>query len=175
MVGRALFSFYRFYIYFGSGVCMAKDLYSILGVSRDADENVLKKAYRSLAKKYHPDLHPDDAEAEAKFKEINEAFAILSDPEKRRKYDQEQQQKTNTQQSCSIIWKRLRQSCQTENRNRGFFANAKQLCSIFWIRSCYRPSCKRRKTPWTKRSEKQSAGYNRFVQPFYGIQIGHWG
>ena len=67
---------------------MAKDLYSILGVSRDADENVLKKAYRSLAKKYHPDLHPDDAEAEAKFKEINEAFAILSDPEKRRKYDQ---------------------------------------------------------------------------------------
>ena len=80
---------------------MAKDLYSILGVSRDADENVLKKAYRSLAKKYHPDLHPDDAEAEAKFKEINEAFAILSDPEKRRKYDQEQQQKTNTQQHAA--------------------------------------------------------------------------
>ena len=70
---------------------MAKDLYSILGVSRDADENVLKKAYRSLAKKYHPDLHPDDAEAEAKFKEINEAYELLGDPEKRKAYDKTQQ------------------------------------------------------------------------------------
>ena len=65
---------------------MAKDLYSILGVSRDADENVLKKAYRSLAKKYHPDLHPDDAEAEAKFKEIQNAKDMLF--ERRNEYDE---------------------------------------------------------------------------------------
>ena len=65
-----------------------RDYYEVLGVPKDADEAALKKAYRVLAKKYHPDANPGDKEAEAKFKEASEAYSILSDPEKRRKYDQ---------------------------------------------------------------------------------------
>lgn len=65
-----------------------KDYYEVLGVSKDADDAALKKAYRQLAKKYHPDTNPGDKEAEAKFKEASEAYAVLSDPEKRRQYDQ---------------------------------------------------------------------------------------
>ena len=65
-----------------------RDYYEVLGVSRDADDAALKKAYRQLAKKYHPDTNPGDKEAEAKFKEASEAYAVLSDPEKRRQYDQ---------------------------------------------------------------------------------------
>lgn len=65
-----------------------RDYYEVLGVSKDADEATLKKAYRSLAKKYHPDLHPGDAEAEKSFKEVNEAYDVLSDSDKRAKYDQ---------------------------------------------------------------------------------------
>ena len=65
-----------------------KDYYEILGVDKSADENAIKKAYRSLAKKYHPDMNPGDAAAEQKFKEVNEAYSILSDPDKKAKYDQ---------------------------------------------------------------------------------------
>lgn len=65
-----------------------RDYYEILGVDKGADEVALKKAYRELAKKYHPDMHPGDKEAEAKFKEASEAYAVLSDPDKRRQYDQ---------------------------------------------------------------------------------------
>ncbi|MCR5515570.1 MAG: molecular chaperone DnaJ [Lachnospira sp.] len=65
-----------------------RDYYEVLGVSRDASEAELKKAYRQLAKKYHPDMHPGDAEAEAKFKEASEAYGVLSDADKRRQYDQ---------------------------------------------------------------------------------------
>lgn len=64
-----------------------KDYYEILNVSRDASQDEIKSAYRKLAKKYHPDLNPNDKEAEQKFKEINEAYEILSDPEKRKRYD----------------------------------------------------------------------------------------
>ena len=65
-----------------------RDYYEVLGVGRDADDAALKKAYRTVAKKYHPDMNPGDAEAEKKFKEASEAYAVLSDPEKRRQYDQ---------------------------------------------------------------------------------------
>ncbi|MBQ0028765.1 MAG: molecular chaperone DnaJ [Lachnospiraceae bacterium] len=65
-----------------------RDYYEVLGVEKSADEAALKKAYRALAKKYHPDMNPGDAEAEKKFKEASEAYAVLSDPEKRRQYDQ---------------------------------------------------------------------------------------
>ena len=65
-----------------------RDYYEVLGIGKDADEAAIKKAYRVLAKKYHPDMNPGDAEAEKKFKEASEAYAVLSDPEKRQKYDQ---------------------------------------------------------------------------------------
>lgn len=65
-----------------------RDYYEVLGVDRNADEATLKKAYRKLAKKYHPDTNPGDAEAEKKFKEASEAYAVLSDSEKRAQYDQ---------------------------------------------------------------------------------------
>jgi curved DNA-binding protein len=65
-----------------------KDYYSVLGVSRDASEAEIKKAFRKLAREYHPDVAKDKKAAEAKFKEINEAHEVLSDPEKRRKYDE---------------------------------------------------------------------------------------
>ncbi|MBQ8117319.1 MAG: molecular chaperone DnaJ [Lachnospiraceae bacterium] len=65
-----------------------RDYYEVLGVDKNADEATIKKAYRVLAKKYHPDMNPGDAEAEKKFKEASEAYAVLSDPEKKRQYDQ---------------------------------------------------------------------------------------
>lgn len=65
-----------------------RDYYEVLGVDKNADEATLKKAFRQLAKKYHPDTNPGDAEAEQKFKEVQEAYAVLSDADKRRQYDQ---------------------------------------------------------------------------------------
>ena len=65
-----------------------RDYYEVLGVDKSADDAAIKKAYRVLAKKYHPDMNPGDAEAEKKFKEASEAYAVLSDPEKRKQYDQ---------------------------------------------------------------------------------------
>ena len=65
-----------------------RDYYEVLGVSKGASDDEIKKAFRKTAKKYHPDMHPDDKECEEKFKECQEAYAILSDPEKRRQYDQ---------------------------------------------------------------------------------------
>lgn len=66
---------------------MKRDCYEVLGVTRSADDKQLKSAYRKLAKKYHPDVNPGDRDAEQKFKEVGEAYAILSDPEKRKLYD----------------------------------------------------------------------------------------
>ena len=65
-----------------------RDYYEVLGVDKNADAQALKKAYRKLAMKYHPDRNPDNKEAEEKFKEINEAYEVLSDDDKRRTYDQ---------------------------------------------------------------------------------------
>jgi len=78
-------------VFIGNEEIMAeqkRDYYEVLGVSKTADDAELKKAYRALAKKYHPDMNPGDAEAEKKFKEASEAYAVLSDPEKRKQYDQ---------------------------------------------------------------------------------------
>lgn len=65
-----------------------RDYYEVLGIDKSADDATIKKAYRVLAKKYHPDMNPGDAEAEKKFKEASEAYAVLSDPDKKRQYDQ---------------------------------------------------------------------------------------
>lgn len=65
-----------------------RDYYEVLGVDKNAGDDAIKKSYRKLAKKYHPDMNPGDKEAEEKFKEVNEAYAVLSDPEKKSKYDQ---------------------------------------------------------------------------------------
>jgi len=67
---------------------MAKDYYAVIGIRKDTPETEIKKAYRKLALKYHPDKNPGDKKAEEKFKEITEAYAVLSDPDKRRQYDQ---------------------------------------------------------------------------------------
>ena len=65
-----------------------RDYYEVLGVSKGADESEIKKAYRKLALKFHPDKNPNDASAEEKFKEAAEAYEVLSDPQKRAQYDQ---------------------------------------------------------------------------------------
>ena len=65
-----------------------RDYYEVLGIQKGANEDEIKKAYRKAAKQYHPDLHPGDKVAEEKFKEVNEAYEVLSDSEKRARYDQ---------------------------------------------------------------------------------------
>jgi len=75
-------------IFVGEIMADKRDYYEVLGVDRNADDATLKKAYRALAKKYHPDTNPGNAEAEAKFKEASEAYGVLSDADKRRQYDQ---------------------------------------------------------------------------------------
>lgn len=65
-----------------------RDYYEVLGIQKGADEATIKKAYRTMAKKYHPDMNPGDKDAEAKFKEVNEAYEVLSNPEKKSRYDQ---------------------------------------------------------------------------------------
>src|SRR3954466_13929172 len=67
---------------------MAKDHYATLGVSRTASADDIQKAYRKLARKYHPDMNPDDATAKKKFQEVQSAFEVLSDADKRKRYDQ---------------------------------------------------------------------------------------
>ena len=65
-----------------------RDYFKVLGVERGADADAIKKAFRKLARQYHPDVNPGDKGAEAKFKEISEAYEVLSDPDKRRRYEQ---------------------------------------------------------------------------------------
>ena len=65
-----------------------RDYYEVLGVQKGASEEEIKKAYKKMARKYHPDLNPDNKEAEEKFKEVNEAYEVLSDADKKARYDQ---------------------------------------------------------------------------------------
>ena len=65
-----------------------RDYYEVLGVAKGAGEDEIKKAYKKMARKYHPDLNPDNKEAEEKFKEVNEAYEVLSDADKKSRYDQ---------------------------------------------------------------------------------------
>ena len=69
-------------------MAVKRDYYEVLGLTKGADAAAIKKAYRKLAKKYHPDMNPGDKEAEKKFKEVTEAYNVLSDPEKKKLYDQ---------------------------------------------------------------------------------------
>lgn len=75
---------------------MREDYYRILGVSRDADEATIKKAFRKLAKQYHPDTNNGNPEAEKKFREINEAYSVLSDEGKRKEYDEGEQKEQSS-------------------------------------------------------------------------------
>jgi DnaJ-class molecular chaperone len=81
-----------------------RDYYEVLGINRNASEKEIKQSYRRLARKYHPDVNPGDKSAEAKFKEINEAYQVLSDPEKRRKYDQFGPQWEHADQFAKAGW-----------------------------------------------------------------------
>lgn len=84
---------------------MASNYYEILDVDKSASEADIKKAYRKLAFQYHPDRNPDDKEAESKFKEVNEAYAVLSDPQKRKQYDMFGDQKFHQQYSTEDIFR----------------------------------------------------------------------
>ena len=97
-----------------------KDFYAILGVPQDADDAAIKKAYRKLARKYHPDQNPGDVAAEQRFKDIGEANSVLSDPEKRREYDAIRQMTRGGARSYAAAPTQLiaeRYEVQVEHRN----------------------------------------------------------
>ncbi len=99
---------------------MRKDYYKILGVSRDADDATIKKAFRKLAKQYHPDTNVGNAEAEKKFKEINEAYSVLSDENKRKAYDEDKGEQTN---SADGTTNKTKKTSQASNPFAGFTAH----------------------------------------------------
>ncbi len=96
-----------------------KDYYTTLGVSKTASEKEIKQAYRKLARKLHPDVNPGDKAAEARFKEINEANEVLSDPDKRKKYDELGANWRMYEQQQRPAWRRLAVHLRARRRRRG--------------------------------------------------------
>ncbi len=103
-----------------------KNLYSVLGVSRSATEDEIKKAYRKLSKKYHPDVNPGDKEAEERFKEVSEAYATLEDPEKRKVYDKSQEKEFHGEKSCKAS-----DTCPKPSADINFFNMEEQFAQFF--------------------------------------------
>ena len=116
-----------------------KDYYEILGVAPDADKKVIQQTFRQLARKYHPDVNPGNKEAEEKFKTINEAYQVLSDVEKRRKYDELRAQYEHWQQSGGrqpdFDWQNW--SAQPGEGTRAQYANPEDLEDLFGSASPY--------------------------------------
>ena len=120
-----------------------KDYYKILGVPRDADEKTIKAAYRRLARKYHPDVNKGDPKAEDKFKEINEAYEVLKDPEKRARYDQ-----------FGADWERYQQAAGARAETTDFFE---------WLFGS-RPGAETR----SERRERAGQGFSDFFDLLFG-------
>jgi curved DNA-binding protein len=117
-----------------------KDYYEILGVTPTADKKTIQQAYRQLARKHHPDVNPGNKDAEEKFKTINEAYQVLSDAKKRKKYDElraqyQQWQKTGGQQQQDFDWQNW--SAESGNGARTQYANAEDLEDLFGSASPY--------------------------------------
>jgi curved DNA-binding protein len=117
-----------------------KDYYEILGVAPTADKKAIQQTYRQLARKHHPDLNPGNKDAEEKFKTINEAYQVLSDAKKRKKYDElraqyQQWQKTGGQQQQDFDWQNW--SNQSDKGARTQYANAEDLEDLFGSASPY--------------------------------------
>jgi curved DNA-binding protein len=117
-----------------------KDYYEILGVAPTADKKAIQQTYRQLARKHHPDVNPGNKDAEEKFKTINEAYQVLSDAKKRKKYDElreqyQQWQKTGGQQQQDFDWQNW--SNQSDKGARTQYANAEDLEDLFGSASPY--------------------------------------
>lgn len=128
-----------------------RDYYKVLGVSRDADEKAIKAAYRKLARKYHPDVNKTDASAEERFKEINEAYEVLKDPEKRAKYDR-----------FGADWERYREA-ETAGTTTGGGANWTDFSDWF--------SGGRGRTT-TQQEREAGAGFSDFFETLFGETLG---
>ncbi|MCB9313459.1 MAG: J domain-containing protein [Lewinellaceae bacterium] len=135
------------------------DYYQILGIPKDASEADIKKAYRKLARKYHPDINPNDKEAERKFKEVNEANEVLSDPEKRKKYDQygkdwmhaDEIEKARRQQQQQQQYRRS-----TGGRGQGTFGEGEDFSDFFASMFGGQSSGQRRRTVQFKGPDYQA-------------------
>ena len=117
-----------------------KDYYEILGVAPTADKKAIQQTFRQLARKHHPDVNPGNKDAEEKFKTINEAYQVLSDAKKRKKYDElraqyQQWQKTGGQQQQDFDWQNW--SSQPDQGARTQYANAEDLEDLFGSASPY--------------------------------------
>ncbi len=117
-----------------------KDYYAILGVASNADKKVIQQTYRQLARKLHPDVNPGNKEAEEKFKTINEAYQVLSDVKRRRKYDElraqyQQWQQTGGQGQQDFDWQNW--SAQPGTGTRTQYATAEDLEDLFGSASPY--------------------------------------